>query len=142
MKKKLIVLIIVMMVLCLFPAQIFGQQTAHKAESDVGILWTFITEYRNYFEVSSNGQALANVRLYASSNIDKVVIDASIQQYANGNWKTIKSWTSTSYSSSGYLNQTWYVNKGYYYRLVSTGKVYQNDALVEQTSYTGPSYWY
>ena len=142
MKKKLIVFMTIVLVLCLIPTQIFGLQTANKAESDVGILWTFITDYRNFFEVSSNGQARANVRLNASSDIDKVVIDASIQQYANGNWKTIKSWTSTSYSSNGYLNQTWYVNKGYYYRLVSTGKVYQDNVLVEQTSYTGPSYWY
>lgn len=142
MKKKLIVFMTIVLVLCLIPTQIFGLQSADQAESDVGILWTSITDYRNFFEVSSNGQALANVRLYARSDIDKVVIDASIQQYVNGSWKTIKSWTSTSYSSSGYLNQTWYVSKGYYYRLVSTGKVYQDDVLVEQTSYTGVSYWY
>ncbi|MDA8226589.1 MAG: hypothetical protein M0T74_02590 [Desulfitobacterium hafniense] len=69
-------------------------------------------------------------------------INASIQQYVNGRWTTIKSWTSTSYNNSGYLDQTWYVTSGYYYRMVSTGAVYQNDKLVEQTSYTSPSYWY
>lgn len=105
-------------------------------------MWVSITDFQNTFDISASGAALVNLRLNARSDINKVVINASIQQYVNGRWTTIKSWTSTSYNNSGYLDQTWYVTSGYYYRMVSTGAVYQNDKLVEQTSYTSPSYWY
>ncbi len=141
MKKKMAVLLTIILVLCMIPTQIFGE-SIQKSDSDIGLRWTSIIDYHNIFEISGSGAATVDVGLYARSDINKVVIDASIQQYVDGNWQTIKSWTSTSYSSNGYISKTWYVNKGYYYRLVSTGKVYQDDVLVEQVFYTGSSYWY
>ncbi|WP_242947594.1 hypothetical protein [Desulfosporosinus lacus] len=74
--------------------------------------------------------------------MNKVEVTASIQQYINGNWQTIKSWTSIFNSNSIDLFKERYVVSGYYYCLGSTGAVYQNGVLMEQTSYTGPSYWY
>lgn len=142
MRKKTVVLCISLLILCLAPMQIFGLDAEQKINFDIGPLWVSITDFQNTFDISASGAALVNSKLYARSNINKVVINASIQQYINGSWKTIKSWTSTSSSNSGYLNQTWYVMSGYYYRMVSTGAVYQNGVLVEQTFYTSPSYWY
>lgn len=130
-------------ILCLIPMQSFAFDADNQKESSViAPRWTSIIDYQNIFEISGSGAALVDVSLNARSNINKVVINASIQQYVNDNWTTIKSWSSTSYSSSGYLSQTWYVNKGYYYRMLSTGAVYQNDVLLEHVSYTSPSHWY
>ncbi|HHY26961.1 MAG TPA: hypothetical protein GX523_09520 [Desulfitobacterium dehalogenans] len=142
MGKRIIVLALSLFILCLTPMQMFAQGTSQATESEVGPMWVNITEFTNSFDVSGSGLTQFDTSLYARSNINKVVIDSSIQQYTNGSWQTIKSWTSTSNSSSGYLAQKWYVVSGYYYRLISTGAVYQNDVLVEQASYTGLSYWY
>ncbi len=142
MIKKASVLLIAVSILCMAPMQINAQETEQKINSAIGPMWVSITDFQNTFDISASGAALVNLRLNARSDINKVVINASIQQYVNGRWTTIKSWTSTSYNNSGYLDQTWYVTSGYYYRMVSTGAVYQNDKLVEQTSYTSPSYWY
>jgi len=142
MRKRVAVLTLSLLILWLVPMQVFAIGTNQVTNSEIGPLWLSITEFTNSFEISSSGLAQFDTSLFARSNINKVVINASIQQYINGRWQPIKSWTSTSYSNSGYLNQKWYVMSGYYYRLVSTGAVYQNDVLVEQTSYTGPSYWY
>jgi len=142
MRKRAAALVLSFLILCLAPMQAFALETNQETNSEIGPLWVSITEFTNSFEISSSGLAQFDTSLFARSNINKVVINASIQQYSNGNWQTIKSWTSTSNSNSGYLNQKWYVVSGYNYRLVSTGAVYQNDVLVEQTSYTGSSYRY
>ena len=142
MRKRAVVFALSLLILCLAPMQVFALGTNQVTNSEIGPLWVSITEFTNSFEISGSGLVQFDTSLYARSNINKVVINASIQQYINGSWQTIKSWTSTSYSNSGYLNQKWYVVSGYYYRLISTGAVYQNNVMVEQTSYTGSSYWY
>ncbi|MCO1600861.1 hypothetical protein [Desulfosporosinus nitroreducens] len=142
MRKRATVLVLSLLILCLAPMQAFALGTNRVTNSERGPLWVSITEFTNSFEISGSGLAQFDTSLYARSNINKVVINACIQQYIDGSWQTVKSWTSNSYSNSGYLNQKWYLVSGYNYRLVSTGAVYQNDVLVEQTSYTGSSYWY
>ncbi len=142
MRKRTIVLVLTLLILCLAPAQMFAIETSQAAKSEIGPLWVHIIRFTNSFDISGSGLAQFDTSLLARSNINKVVINASIQQYVNGDWQTIKSWESTSYSYSGYLAEKWYVVSGYYYRLVSSGEVYQDDVLMEQTSYTGPSYWY
>ena len=142
MRKRAAALVLSLLILCVAPMQAFALGTNQVTNSEIGPLWVSITEFTNSFEISGSGLAQFDTSLYARSNINKVVINASIQQYINGRWQAVNSWTSTTYSNSGYLNQKWYVMSGYYYRLVSTGAVYQDDVLVEQTSYTGPSYWY
>ncbi|GAB6151284.1 hypothetical protein JCM17380_00340 [Desulfosporosinus burensis] len=142
MRKRAVALVLSLLILCVAPMQVFALGTNQVTNSEIGPLWVSITEFTNSFEISGSGLAQFDTSLYARSNINKVVINASIQQYINGSWQAVNSWTSTSYSNSGYLNQKWYLMSGYYYRLVSTGAVYQDDVLVEQTSYTGSSYWY
>jgi len=142
MRKRAVVLVLSLLILCLVPIQIFAIETNQAANSQIEPMWVNIIEFTNSFDISDSGLVEFDTVLYARSDINKVVINASIQQYSNGSWQTINSWSSTSYSNSGYLNQKWYVMSDYYYRLVSTGAVYQNGTLVEQTSYTSPSYWY
>ncbi len=142
MRKRAVALVLSLLILCVAPMQVFALGTNQVTNSEIGPLWVSITEFTNSFEISGSGLAQFDTSLYARSNINKVVINASMQQYNNGSWQTVNSWTSTTYSNSGYLNQKWYLMSGYYYRLVSSGAVYQDDVLVEQTSYTGSSYWY
>lgn len=141
MYKKKIILILSLVILCIAPLQVYA--ASNSSESHViSPMWVSITDYSNSFNISASGLAQFETILYARSTINKVVINASIQQYKNGSWQTLKSWSNTSNSNSGYLSQQLYVTSGYYYRLVSTATVYRNNVFVEQTSYTGSRYWY
>ncbi|EGW37201.1 hypothetical protein [Desulfosporosinus sp. OT] len=140
MQKRVVVLILSLLILCMVPMQVLASE--QTTNSIVSPMWVNIIDYQNTFSISSSGAATVNTTLNAETNINKVVLTASIQQYNNGNWTTIKSWASTSYSNSGSLYQTRYLISGYYYRMVSNGSVYQDELLVENTSYTSSSRWY
>jgi len=142
MKKRAVVLVLSFLILCTAPMQMFAVETNKETSSEIGPLWVDIIKFSNSFDVSGSGLFQFDTSLSARSNINKVVINASIQQNNNGSWQTIKSWTSTSNSSNGSLCQKWYVVSGYDYRLVSSGAVYEDGVLAEKTSSTGPSYWY
>lgn len=142
MRKRAVVLVVSLLILCLAPVQMLAAQTNQEADLEIGPSWVHIVRFSNYFDISSSGLAHVDTGLLARSNINKVVINSSIQQNVDGSWRTIKSWTSTSNSYVGDLTESWYVVSGHYYRLATSGEVYQNGVLMEQTSYTSPAYWY
>lgn len=132
--------VVSILMLFMIPMQLIASEA--DADSSIGPMWASIIDFANTFSISSSGEATVNSKLHANSNINKVVLTASIQQYKNGTWNTLKSWTSTSYSSSGLIDQKWYLMSGYNYRLVSSGSVYENGTLIETTSYLSASRWY
>lgn len=140
MRKKIWIFVLALFILCI-PAQLFAADESTNVKNIVSPMWTYIVDYQNTFSISSSGLATVYTTLNASSG-NKVVITSSIQKYANGSWSSINSWTTTSYSGSGALYQTWNLASGYNYRMVSNGAVYQNSVLLEQTSYTSPIRWY
>jgi len=142
MRKKTVVLVLLLLMLCLAPVQMLAVEKNQEENLEIRPLWVNIVRFSNSFDISSSGFAQVDTSLLARSNINRVVINASIQRYTNGSWLEIKSWTSTSNGYIGDLTENWYVVSGYYYRLVSNGAVYQNGVFMEQTSYTGPAYWY
>lgn len=97
--------------------------------------FTNISIFQTGFDISSTGKASVNVYLTAQ-NVDNVRVDASLQQFKNGTWTTIKSWTNTEAGTNAGLSGTYYVAKGYSYRLVSSGAVFQKSTVIEKTSYT------
>lgn len=96
--------------------------------------FTNITLFQNVFDISTDGKASISVYLEAR-NVDSVKVDASLQQLKNGNWVTIKSWTNISAGTYAGVSGTYYVAKGYKYRLVSSGYVYKSGSLSEQTEF-------
>ena len=98
-------------------------------------LFTNITLYQNTFDISSSGKSSVTVVLSAR-NVDKVKVEAYLQQYKNGSWTTIKNWSNTVSGTSASIGENWYVASGYSYRMLSYGTVYKNGAVVESTSYT------
>jgi hypothetical protein len=97
--------------------------------------FTNINTFENTFYISSNGQASVSSYLTAR-NVDSVKVVAILQQYNNGNWKTIKSWSETTKRTRGGAGGKWYVSSGNKYRIVSYGYTYVNGREVESTSYT------
>jgi len=141
MCKRKLILILSLVMLCIAPLQVFAASSVPESQV-ISPMWVSITDFSNSFNISASGLAQFETSVYSRSTINKVVISASIQQYKNGSWQTLKSWSTTTYSNSGYLSQQLYVTHGYNYRLVSSAAVYQNNVLIEQTPYTGSSYWF
>jgi len=100
--------------------------------------FTNISLFQNVFDISTDGKASISVYLTAR-NVDSVKVDVILQQLKNGNWVTIKSWTDTSAGTYAGVNGTYYVSKGYQYRIMSNGYVYQNGIVAENSSATSTS---
>lgn len=93
-----------------------------------------ISIFQNVFDLSSGGKASISSYLTAR-DVDQVTVEANLQQNKNGVWTTIKTWSNTSAGTNSGTSGTYYVLRGYGYRLMSVGKVYKNGILVEQTTY-------
>ncbi len=115
----------------------FNSNTYNKA----GLFWTEISQFNNGLTISSNGKADIESCLYSFS-VDELKVEVELQQYKDGVWINIKEWLQTSTDISCMVFESWYVQKGFYYRLVSTGTVYKEDIQVEQTVYIGQDKWY
>jgi len=146
MFKKSFVVFLSILLMCVFfsstTAVVAGQGAEASSEDHVVTpMWNYINSYRNTFYISGGGRATVEVIL-DSFEADEIRLEAKLQQYKNGSWTTIKTWTSTSDWLTCSIGEYWYVASGYSYRLVSTGKVYKNGVMVEQTTYTSDSEYY
>lgn len=146
MFKKVFLGLAVMMILCSSSFTVsFAQENGKAIESSKSNVmkpnWTEISQFSNTFDISSSGLATVESLLYAF-DVDEISIVANLQQYKNGSWSTIKTWSKNSTDVYCGIGETWYLVSGYPYRLVTTGTVYEDGMQVEQTSYTSPSRYY
>lgn len=141
-KVGLLVLAIVSFMTCL-PSYAVAPKMNFIGEDKniVTPMFTNIAIFQNAFDISVDGRA--EVMSYLSArNVTEVMVEAQLQQNKNGVWTTVKTWSSTSKGTNAGLEGSYYVLKGYKYRLVSKGKVYKNGSLVEETSSVGASKTY
>jgi len=103
--------------------------------------FTNITLFQNVFDISTDGKVSISVYLTAR-NVDKVKVNANLQQLINGNWSTVKSWTNISAGTYSGLSGIYYVPKGYEYRLISSGSVYLNENVLEQSTFISQTKFY
>lgn len=103
--------------------------------------FNYIDVYTNKFEISENGKASFSTTLWAR-NIDKVRLTGYLQQYSNGKWITIKSWSNTTNGTEAILAKSWFVSSGYLYRYKSYAYLYNNGEFVETTNYISASKYY
>lgn len=150
MRKKLVLLISVLILSTSFSSLVY----AHTYNSDgmndlntqedlvISPLWTYILDVWQTFDISSSGKAeIVATMDTKNSETDSLKIVSNLQQLKNGSWTTIKSWTSTTKSTSLIIQGTWYVSKGYSYRLVTNYYAY-NGSVVESTSRVSNSIGY
>lgn len=139
LKKRLISSVGLVVMICTLGVTVQAQQyqSIHKGieQHIVQPKFTNIAIFQTGFDISSTGKASVNVYLTAQ-NVDSAKVDANLQQYKNGNWKTIKSWTNTSSGTSAGLSGSYYIAKGYSYRVVSKGYVFKGSKIIETTTYT------
>jgi len=103
--------------------------------------FTYINLFQNHFDISDYGKASISVYLNAR-DVDQVKVVANLQQYRNGNWRTIKSWSAKNDKNSAGIGKNYYISSGYLYRLKCYGYVYVNNRLVEMDRMTSKSIWY
>ncbi|WKV07741.1 hypothetical protein Q2T46_09190 [Thermoanaerobacterium sp. CMT5567-10] len=142
-KKFLSIFVLTIIMMTLLSTTGFADDGISKklVTSPITPNWIAISQFTNTFDISSMGKSTVDSVLYAFS-VDKIRIDAYLQQYKNGNWVTIKSWSNTSTDISCSISEIWYVEEGYYYRLVTKGTVYRNGVQLEQANYTSDARWY
>jgi len=144
LKKSLSILISVLIIITFYFssfANVKNRDGGYLGENMIQPFWQEITEFRNNFNISSTGKATVTVILYAY-DVDSIEVEANLQQYKNGSWVTIKSWSNSSNDYYCGIGESWYVMSGYNYRLYSIGTVYENEVPVEQTTYTSDPHWY
>ena len=95
----------------------------NSTESMIQPQYTYIKDISSTIN-ASNGQASVYVRLRGISSVTKIVITTELQQYRNGGWSEIESWTQTTNGNSAILSESGSISSGYSYRTVSNFTVY------------------
>ncbi|MBN2285979.1 MAG: hypothetical protein JXQ26_00160 [Tissierellales bacterium] len=96
--------------------------------------FSYIRNFLNEFQISDTGKASVSSYLYAE-NADEVRVTGYLQQYKNGGWNNVKSWTESATGKNVTLGKDWYVESGYTYRYIAYGYIYVDGYVVESTSY-------
>lgn len=103
--------------------------------------FTNIYTFHTYFDIDGNGKAELAATL-DGHNGDTSRIEAQLQRYSNGNWSTIKSFSSTSSTSNCSLSTNYYVAKGYSYRVIYYAYIYNGPILLDHTSQISALHFY
>jgi len=134
-----IILIISMLTMGILPAYATG--TVEPEPIIVKPMWSHVNQFNNSFSITPAGMADIESTLYAFE-VDVIEIKVDLQQFKNGSWVTIKSWTETTDYVVCKLVGKWYVVKGYGYRMVATGRVYIGGQMVEEVSFSSRVIYY
>ena len=92
--------------------------------------------------VNSSGKASCYSDVVTANSTYTVYLNIGLQRYKNGEWTTIKSW-STSGTGGAELDKSYYVTSGYYYRTSATATVYTSGgSYVEMVTIHSQSDYY
>jgi hypothetical protein len=141
LKKRILQIALIISILCFTSLPSFAESLDNAKDTIIQPRWTEISQFNNSFNITSSGRADIKSTMYAF-NVDFIEVEVNLQQFKNGSWATIKTWTGTSEDVICSVVGSWYVQKGYSYRLKSTGTVYINGQQVEQANYTSNIKYY
>lgn len=100
--------------------------------------YTNITRISSGLTISTLGRASCTGSSTLRYELDST-LTMVLQQFKNDRWTDIKEW-SENYSGSGpkLMDKSWYVSKGYRYRMVTTIKIYEDGEVIETVSCDSP----
>lgn len=104
-------------------------------------MYSNVNSFINNFEIDSQGKSSVYSNL-SVRDADQARVDVYLERYTNGSWSTIKTWTTTENSTIAYIMKDWYVAKGYFYRMRSTGYAIKNGVVQETIYYISTSIYY
>lgn len=144
MFKKVVVLLLLMTMLSgmSIPVSALAQPGTINYNSEIVPTWAMIMNVRNGLEIKSDGKALMFSQITGySGQVRNIRISAYLQRYVNGTWVTIKNWIQDYEGSSALWTKSWYVNKGYYYRLKTYFYIYSNGSQESTVLISGVKYY-
>ena len=103
--------------------------------------FTNIYTFHTYFDIDGVGKA-SLVAVLDGHGADTSRIEGKLQRYSNDEWTTIKTFTSISSNADCSLEKTYYVEKGYSYRVLYYAFVYSGPILLDHTSQISPLQFY
>ena len=142
MKKKFIILFLVMLTVSASTVPVLANSSElSKKESLISPMFTYIFRAEAELYINSSGKATVETYVTGNSEVTSAKATIRLQQYKNGSWTTIKTWNESSGSRILNFSSTYYVPKGYYYRVQSTVTVYSGQKS-ESTTLTSSSQIY
>ncbi len=138
--SKVMILVIVVSVGAI-PIEAKEIMDKQKDEEIVQVRFSYINLFQNSFDIADNGKSSFSTILW-SRNIDEVELYSHLQQYKDGEWKTIKTWSNEANGTECYLSNSWYVASGYYYRFKASAYLYVDGKYVESTNYTSENIYH
>ena len=140
MKRNLISVL-----MCCYVVLSFAQVQALEIADNISTYDTdnsYVSPYMDYISHAnsniyiSNGKATISCSVYGYQGITtRVKIDAKLQQYKNGKWVSIDTFSNESNSYRVSINETSSITKGYKYRVQAIVKAYSG-SLVETRTIT------
>ena len=138
MKRNLISVL-----MCSFAALSLTQAQALEIADNISIYDAdnnYVSPYMDYISRAnsniyiSDGKATISCSVYGYQGITtRVKIDAKLQQYKNGKWVSIDTFSKESNSYRVSINETSSITKGYKYRVQATIKAYSGSAVETRT---------
>lgn len=135
MKHRIPILIIFCLMLSVISLPSYALQEESSLYGSIRPRFTYINAFQCYLSINTSGLAEVFVSLNATG-VQVTEVKAYLQQYRNGVWKTVKSWSDTEAGTSCSLDKSWYITSGYAYRVLSYGYVYINGIMVESSTIT------
>lgn len=135
MLKKSILVALVGVVSLSGGSNIYADNVVNTNDSKiVAPYMDYINDATVGLKITSSGEAQVRSSIVGySSTVDKVKIEATLQQYKNGSWTDLKTWTKSFSSYKGNLGETYQVSKGYSYRVVTKFTAYSGSKSETQT---------
>jgi hypothetical protein len=136
MKK---VILILMMFILVTTMPVMASTNEREVESNVvektvstihisGAKYSNIFSIDGRLSISSFGKASVGATIDGGKDVEKVSVIAELQQYKNGEWVEIKTWERYNpYDGILILGESYYVAKGYEYRVVLDIEVFDKD---------------
>lgn len=116
-------------------SSIYAKDVINTNENSIIVPYMdYINDATVGLKITSDGEAQVRSSIVGySSSVDKVKIEATLQQHKNGKWTDLKTWSKSYSSHKGNLGETYQVSKGYSYRVVTKFTAYSGSKMETQT---------
>lgn len=126
-KKKMIAFLLTLVMVCSVAAPF-----AFAADEGIQPHYTRIVTFDIDLDINSRDKSTSYSRVTSGYGEDTIDLTMELQQKIDGDWETIKSW-STSGTWSVSLEKDWYVADGYDYQVLSTADIYNANGIWQET---------
>lgn len=92
--------------------------------------YILITTFGNNLSISSTGKATISAEVTTSTS-NTLKLTSTLQQFNEGRWVNVKSWSSTSKGFRVIQEELVYIYSGYLYRVYSQVSIYSENLLIE-----------